>query len=121
MLRRSSLFVSFLFMLATVCAVGQAAPAFNASGLVKVGDSVKYGSYEVIKIGEGIFQLKDGGDPKAKGVGLVGVDMYLICGTNKALLIDLGNNYIDGYAGDEIPPRKNAGPELRAVVDGLRG
>lgn len=108
-------------MLATVCAVGQAAPAFNASGLVKVGDSVKYGSYEVIKIGEGIFQLKDGGDPKAKGVGLVGVDMYLICGTNKALLIDLGNNYIDGYAGDEIPPRKNAGPELRAVVDGLRG
>ncbi len=34
--------------------------------------------------------------------------MYLIRGTAKALLIDLGNNYIDGYAGDEIPPRKNA-------------
>jgi glyoxylase-like metal-dependent hydrolase (beta-lactamase superfamily II) len=123
MFRRGLLFNSFLFlfMLAAPCVAGQVAPAFNASGLVKIGDSVKYGSYEVMKIGDRIYQLKDGGDPKAKGGGLVGVDMYLICGTSKALLIDLGNNYIDGYAGDEIPPRKNAGPELRAVVNGLIG
>lgn len=73
-----------------------------------------------LKIGDGIFQLKDSGDPKAKG-GLVGVDMYLICGKTKALLIDLGNNYIDGYSGDEISPRTNAAAELRAAVDGLIG
>jgi glyoxylase-like metal-dependent hydrolase (beta-lactamase superfamily II) len=121
MFRRSLFFISVLFILAASYATAQSTPAFNPSGLAKIGDSVKYGSYEVIKIGERIYQLKDGGDPKAKGGGLVGVDMYLICGTSKALLIDLGNNYIDGYVGDAIPPRKNAGPELRAVVDGLIG
>jgi glyoxylase-like metal-dependent hydrolase (beta-lactamase superfamily II) len=121
MFRRGSLLFATILTLATAYAVGQAAPAFSASGLVKVGDSVKYGSYEVIRIGDRIYQLKDSGDPKAKGGGLVGVDMYLICGKTKALLIDLGNNYIDGYAGDEIPPRKYAALELRAVVDGLIG
>jgi len=58
---------------------------------------------------------------QAKAGGLIGVDMYLVRGTAKALLIDLGNNYIDGYPGDAIPPRKNAAEELLAVVDGLRG
>ena len=36
-------------------------------------------------------------------------------------MIDLGNNYIDGYAKDVIAPRKNAAEELRAVVYGLAG
>jgi glyoxylase-like metal-dependent hydrolase (beta-lactamase superfamily II) len=107
--------------LAVVCAFGQEVPAFNASGLVKHGDSVKYGSYSIIKLGDGIFQLKDSGDPKARLGGLIGVDMYLIRGTAKALLVDLGNNYIDGFPGDAIPPRKNAAEEFLAVLNGLRG
>jgi glyoxylase-like metal-dependent hydrolase (beta-lactamase superfamily II) len=86
-----------------------------------LGDGIRYGSYEVIKIGDGIYQLKDSGDPRAVKAGLIGVDMYLIFGTTKALLIDLGNNYIDGYEGDAIPPRKDAAEELRAVIDGLIG
>ena len=72
-------------------------------------------------LGDGIYQLKDSGDPNAKAAGLIGVDMYLVRGTARALLIDLGNNYVDGYPGDAIPPRKNAAAELLAVVDGLRG
>lgn len=100
---------------------GQAVPAFNASGLVQLGDSVKFGSYSIIKIGDGIYQLADRGDPKARFGGLIGVDMYLIRGTSKALLIDVGNNYIDGYAGDAIPPRANAAEQLLAVTDALRG
>jgi glyoxylase-like metal-dependent hydrolase (beta-lactamase superfamily II) len=102
-------------------AFGEEVAPFNASALVKLGDTVSYGSYKIIKIGDSIYQLKDPGDPKAKAGGLVGVDMYVICGHAKALLIDLGNNYIDGYVGDEIPPRKNAAQELRAVIGGLIG
>ena len=62
-------------------------PAFNPSGLVKLGDVVRYGSYEVIRIGDRIYQLKDSGDPRAQKGGLIGTDMYLICGTTKALLV----------------------------------
>jgi glyoxylase-like metal-dependent hydrolase (beta-lactamase superfamily II) len=116
-LRRALLILS----LAGPCAFGQTVPAFDASGLVKLGDSVRYGSYSIIKLGDGIYQLKDSGDPKARAGGLIGVDMYLIRGTAKALLVDLGNNYIDGYPGDVIPPRKNAAEEFLAVLDGLRG
>jgi glyoxylase-like metal-dependent hydrolase (beta-lactamase superfamily II) len=121
MLRRNLRRAMLILSLAAPCAFGQAVPAFDASGLVKLGDSVKYGSYSIIKLGDGIYQLKDSGDPKARAGGLIGVDMYLIRGTAKALLIDLGNNYIDGYPGDVIPPRKNAAEEFLAVVDGLRG
>jgi glyoxylase-like metal-dependent hydrolase (beta-lactamase superfamily II) len=102
-------------------AVAQPAKAFSPAALVKNGDSVSYGSYGIIRLGSGIYQIKDPGDPKAKAGGLIGVDMYLVRGTTKALLIDLGNNYIDGYPGDAIPPRPHAAEELRAVVDGLRG
>jgi glyoxylase-like metal-dependent hydrolase (beta-lactamase superfamily II) len=121
MLRVSILKAMLVLGLAAACAFGQAVPEFKTTGLVKLGDAVSYGSYKIIKIGDGIYQLMDPGDPKAKAGGLVGVDMYVICGTAKALMIDLGNNYIDGYAGDEIPPRKNAAPELLAVVNGLIG
>ena len=102
------------------CAFAQTAPAFNASSLVKLGDSVRYGSYKVVKIGDGVYQLNDPGDPKGK-LGALGVDMYLIVGQTKALMIDLGNNYTNGYAKDEILPRKNAAEEVRAMVNGLIG
>ncbi len=122
MLIRKSIRQAVLVVLLTVaCAFGQAPPEFNTSGLVKLGDTVSYGSYRIIKIGDGIYQINDPGDPKAKAGGLIGVDMYMIRGTEKALLIDLGNNYIDGYSKDEIPPRKNAAEEFLAVVNGLRG
>jgi hypothetical protein len=121
MLRNVIQYAILVLGLAAACAFGQAAPVFNASELVKLGDSVKYGSYWIIKLGDGIYQLKDPGDPKARYGGLIGVDMYLIRGTAKALLIDLGNHYIDGFPGDAIPPRKNAAEEFLAVVDGLRG
>jgi glyoxylase-like metal-dependent hydrolase (beta-lactamase superfamily II) len=121
MFRRYLSCAALVLGLASSPAFGQAVPAFNSSGLVKLGDVVRYGSYEVIKIGDGIYQLKDSGDPRAEKGGLIGTDMYMVRGTTKALLIDLGNNYIDGYVGDKILPRKNAAEELRAVVDGLRG
>lgn len=121
MLRRHLLHAAVLVGLAAGSAFGDAVPAFDASGLVELGDATRYGSYEVIKIGDRIYELKDSGDPRAVKGGLIGTDMYLVCGTTKALLVDLGNNYIDGYEGDKILPRKNAAEELRAVVDGLRG
>ena len=101
-------------------AVAQPAPAFNAAGLGKLGDHVTYGPYRIIKIGDGIYQINDPGAPGAK-MGGEGVDMYLICGTSRALLVDLGNNYIDGYAQNLLPQRKNAAEEIRAVVFGLTG
>lgn len=121
MLRSAIQRAAIVLGLAAACAFGQAVTAFNASGLVKLGDEVKYGSYSIIKIGDGIYQIADRGDPKARAGGLIGVDMYLIRGTSKALLIDLSNNYIDGYPGDLIPPRKNAAEEFLAVLDGLAG
>ncbi len=102
-------------------AIAQEANRFSPVALVKNGDTVGYESYRIIRLGDGIYQIKDPGDPKAKAGGLIGVDMYLVRGASKALLIDLGNNYIDGYPGDVIPPRPHAAEELRAVVDGLRG
>ena len=67
MFRRCLLHAAIVLGLASATAFGQAVPAFNASGLVKLGDVVRYGSYEVIKIGDGIYQLKDSGDPRARG------------------------------------------------------
>ena len=101
-------------------AFAQSVPAFNAAALVKVGDSVKYGSYVVYKVGDGIYKINDPGVTTGKG-GAWGVDMYMIKGTTKAFIVDLGNNYIDGYVPDLIAPRKNAGEEFRAVVYALAG
>jgi glyoxylase-like metal-dependent hydrolase (beta-lactamase superfamily II) len=106
-------------LLATFAFAEEVIP-FNASPLVKLGDSVKYGSYIIYKIGEGIYHINDPGVLTAVKGGR-GVDMYMICGERKALMIDLGNNYIDGYEKDLIAPRKNAAEELRAVVSGLAG
>jgi glyoxylase-like metal-dependent hydrolase (beta-lactamase superfamily II) len=107
-------------VLVAASAFAQSAAPFHASALAKLGDNVRYGSYKIYKIGEGVYQLNDPGTTTGKG-GAWGVDMYLICGTTRALMIDLGNNYIDGYAQDVLAPRKNAAEELRAVVYGLAG
>jgi glyoxylase-like metal-dependent hydrolase (beta-lactamase superfamily II) len=101
-------------------AFAQPAAAFDASKLARPGDEVKYGSYLVRKIGDRAFQINDPGDKSTKGGGW-GVDMYLVCGTRKALLIDLGNNYIAGYEKDALKPRANAAEEFLAVVNGLAG
>jgi hypothetical protein len=34
-------------------------PPFDASSLVKLGDTTRYGSYTIEKIGEGIYKLND--------------------------------------------------------------
>ena len=104
----------------TTSSISQPVTPFNASTLIKPGDEVRYGSYLIRKIGDNAFQINDPGDKSTKGGGW-GVDMYLVCGTKKALLIDLGNNYINGYEKDLIKPRRNAAEELLAVIDGLAG
>ena len=115
--------ITLLFACAVSCATtafAQPAGAFDASKLVKLGDEVKYGSYVVRKIGEGAYQINDPGDQSTRGGGW-GVDMYLVRGTGKALLIDLGNNYLAGYEKDAVKPRPNAAEELCAVVNRLIG
>jgi len=114
----AGLFLSGAMLSTTVDA--QPVPPFKGSLLVKLGDEVKYGSYIVRKIGEGVYQLNDPGVTTGKS-GAFGVDMYLVCGEKKALMIDLGNNYIDGYENNLIAPRTNAAEELREVVYSLAG
>jgi glyoxylase-like metal-dependent hydrolase (beta-lactamase superfamily II)/S-formylglutathione hydrolase FrmB len=104
----------------TTSAIAQPVTPFNAASLIKPGDEVRYGSYLIRKIGDRIFQINDPGDKSTKGGGW-GVDMYLVCGTKKALMIDLGNNYITGYEKDLLKPRMNAAEELLSVIDGLVG
>lgn len=95
---------------------------FNASGLVKLGDKTQYGIYTIYKIGEGIYQISDHELHQPDGLkGATGSAMYLIVGEKKAMIIDLGNDYIDGAAQDNLKPRKNAAEEFRAVVYGLAG
>jgi len=94
---------------------------FDPSKLKQLGDSVHYGSYYIYKIGEDIYKINDPGDPEAILGGLIGTDIYLICGESKALMIDLGNNYIDGYEKDLIKPRGNAKEEFLDVVNKLIG
>ncbi len=102
-------------------ACSQQETAFKASTLNQLGDSIKYGSYIIYKIGEGIYKINDPGSPEAIKGGLVGTDIYLICGGKKALMIDLGNNYIDGYEKDKIAPRENAKEEFLDIVYGIIG
>ncbi len=94
---------------------------FDPSKLKQLGDSVHYGSYNIYKIGVDIYKINDPGDPEAILGGLIGTDIYLICSKNKALMIDLGNNYIDGFEKDRIKPRKNAKEEFLEVVNKLIG
>jgi S-formylglutathione hydrolase FrmB/glyoxylase-like metal-dependent hydrolase (beta-lactamase superfamily II) len=104
----------------TTSEIAKPVTPFNATVLIKTGDEVRYGSYLIRKIADRVFQINDPGDKSTKGGGW-GVDMYLVCGTKKALLIDLGNNYITGYEKDLLKPRPNAAEEFLSVIDGLAG
>ena len=125
---KTSTVLRFLVVALVACgtaapgAIAQQATRFSPAALAKNGDTVAYKSYRIIRLGDGIYQIKDPGDPKARAGGLIGVDMYLIRGASKALLIDLGNNYIDGYPGDAIrrvhrPPRSCAPLWTASVAD----
>jgi glyoxylase-like metal-dependent hydrolase (beta-lactamase superfamily II) len=94
---------------------------FDPSKLKNPGDSIRYGSYNIYKIGEEVYKINDPGSPEAILGGLIGTDIYLICGEKKALMIDLGNNYIDGFKGDKIAPRANAKEEFLDVINKLIG
>ena len=118
-LRRTA-FAFILIALTAVCALAQTAASFNAAALVHDGDQVKFGSYLVIKVGDGIYKINDPGVTTGKG-GAWGVDIYLIKGKTKAFIVDLGNNYIDGYAPDVIAPRPHAAEEFRSVIFTLAG
>lgn len=99
---------------------GQEFVSFDGSSLKIPGDEIKYGSYLVRKIGDKAYQINDPGDKTTRGGGW-GVDMYLVCGSKKALLIDLGNNYIKGYEKDLLKARPNAAEEFLSLLDGLAG
>ena len=100
------------------CALAQGVEPFDASRLAKVGDTVRYGAYNILKIGDGIYQF-DIRDihPPVGTPGALGDDFYLIVGNARALMVDSGNNYMDGNR--QVPKRKNAAEELRAAVTAL--
>ncbi len=106
--------------LLTTCALAQGIEPFDASRLAKVGDTVRYGAYNILKIGEGIYRFDNRGiHPPIGTPGALGTDFYLISGSAKALMVDSGNNYLDGNR--QVPKRKNAAEELRAAVKALTG
>jgi len=110
-----------IFILGSSCSRQAITTGFDPSNLKQSGDSVHYGSYIIYKIGDAIYKINDPGDPEAILGGLIGTDIYLICGKSKALMIDLGNNYIDGFEKDLIKPRANAKEEFLDVVEKLIG
>ena len=101
-------------------ALAQGVDPFDASRLAKVGDTVRYGAYDILKIGDGIYQF-DNRDihPPIGTPGALGVDFYLISGSARALMVDSGNNYMDGNR--QVPRRRNAAEELRTAVKALTG
>jgi glyoxylase-like metal-dependent hydrolase (beta-lactamase superfamily II) len=119
--------LSYMIMLVSIlissfaCTQQAITTGFDPSKLRQLGDSVHYGSYFIYKIGEEIYKINDPGDPEAILGGLIGTDIYLICGKSEALMIDLGNNYIDGFEKDLIKPRENAKEEFLDVVNKLIG
>lgn len=119
--------LSYVIMLVIILLTGFACTqktnptGFDPSRLKQPGDNVHYGSYNIYKIGEDVYKINDPGDPEAILGGLIGTDIYLICGESKALMIDLGNNYIDGFEKDLIKPRRNAKEEFLDVVNKLIG
>jgi glyoxylase-like metal-dependent hydrolase (beta-lactamase superfamily II) len=118
----SHVIMLFSILIAGFACTQQAfASGFDPSKLKQLGDSVHYSSYYIYKIGEDIYKISDPGDPEAILGGLIGTDIYLICGKSKALMIDLGNNYIDGFEKDLIKPRRNAKEEFLDIVNKLIG
>src|SRR5581483_7343504 len=99
----------------------------NAKPLAKPGDKMMYGIYTITKIGDGAYDMTDADTvPRDAGVPQ-GSDMYLLVGPKSALLIDLGNDYVQGMKGSpdrgsaDLKPRPNVAAELRNLVFGLAG
>jgi glyoxylase-like metal-dependent hydrolase (beta-lactamase superfamily II) len=112
--------IGLLCNLFVTAGIAHAAQAFNAAALAHDGDNVAYGSYVVYRVGNGIYKINDPGVKTGKG-GAWGVDSYLVVGKARAFMVDLGNNYIDGYPQDLIAPRKDAAEQFRAIAFGLAG
>jgi glyoxylase-like metal-dependent hydrolase (beta-lactamase superfamily II) len=114
----ATLFLCSIFL--ATCALAQGIAPFNPSPLVKVGDEMRYGVYAIRKIGDGIYRLDNAPvHPPIGTPGALGVDFYLICGKTKALMIDSGNNYMEGN--NQVPKRTNGAEELHTIVAGLAG
>ena len=100
----AALFLCSIFL--ATCALAQDIAPFNPAPLVKLGDEMRYGVYAIRKIGEGIYRLDNSPvHPPIGTPGALGVDFYLICGKTKALMIDSGNNYMEGN--NQVPKRMN--------------
>ena len=65
------------------CTRKDVSSGFDHSRLKQLGDSIHFGSYIVYKIGDRVYKICDPGTPGLKGGGLVGVDIYIICGKGK--------------------------------------
>ncbi len=62
----------------TTSAMAQAVEPFDASRLAKVGDTVRYGAYNILKIGDGIYRFDNRGiHPPIGTPGALGTDFYL--------------------------------------------
>jgi|GEM_PF-1187621 len=93
---------------------------FDMGRLVRIGDELKYGSYIIRKIGQDVYQINDPGDIYAGGGG-VGVDFYIVNGSHTSLVIDLGNDYINGRPSNNIQPRPNAAEEFLSLIHIIAG
>ena len=121
-MRRSITTIFLCSLLLVGVALAQEIAPIDASGLVTLGDNVQYGIYTVYKIGEGVYQISDHELHQTEArLGATGSAMYLVVGEKKAMIIDLGNNYVNGYARDNLKPRKHGAEEFLAVVYGLAG
>lgn len=120
-----SLAVSSALLLSCACFAGAEAVAFDPGALAAVGDRVEFGPYTVEVLGEGVYHIEDGVEAYPPGFWYNEdgsrrtdengnylnncSDMYLIVGSEKALLIDLSNK-ID---------RDGAAAALVEIVEGL--
>lgn len=89
----------------------------------ELGDKVtsENGTYTVTKVGEGIYDITDYYRPNniSKYGAPDGSNMYVVVGKKTAMLIDLNNNFIDGYTAAMLPKITTAEADLRDIVYGL--
>ena len=69
---KTSIVLRFLVVALVACvtaapgAIAQQATRFSPAALVKNGDAVGYGSYRIIRLGDGIYQIKDPAIPRPR-------------------------------------------------------
>jgi hypothetical protein len=61
-MQRDMLILFPCYLLLATFALAENMAPFNSSPLIKLGDTVSYGSYKAIRIGDGIYQINDPGD-----------------------------------------------------------